>query len=524
MNTTKIVLVAVACFAIHCGDDTPDDDNNPISNRTLDGGISLNDLGLPIAPENFDAGATFGGGTAGGSPNDSATSDAGATFGGDTGRGSPNDSATSDPISPNDTGTIPDTGVNNTDSGTPVSNRNKIKSLKDIRIGVTTETFLKSPTCQLNHITRNYQYNIINISSTGDVFSFDRQRRGRSCKYTSSQVTSVGPSRSHFISAFADNNAYVYFDYSGGYIVPDPASPSASEKIDKYGGRIDLRQNLNMSFNPKSTNLYIITTAKQLPGESANLQNQPLLVKYDMNGNRVWEKRLNNTKAPSISISNNEELFLLDNKGSRNILDSKGYYITIHDYHIYKLDKDGKSLWSRSFTSLSGGYNYFKVSADGQSIYLFGTSLLRLDLKGNNSWERIVTFGHEITIDPIEDVIWKGTSTGTKELVLRSDNGPCLLAGYSNSYENGSTARRTHRNILLSCFDENGDIEGTRQYRFTSYDPYTADSNLTPVALKEIADGTLILVGSGSSTGDLDNAGFTQDTYVFNLKADGSEK
>ena len=510
LMNTKIVIVAVACLVMHCGDDNANGNNNPIFNSIQDGGIELDDLGQPnISPVNPDAG---GSNTV--NP-DAGSSNTGGAFGGNFDGGSV--VVVVDNV--NDSGLPPawanDAGIN--DVGTVLVNQ--IQELNEIKIGSTEEIFL-TPKCRLGDY-----YGTPHISPTGDVLYLG-YRAHRFCKYTASQPEVKSFEDIHLVVAFANNGGYV--TYSGD-IVPDPATPHVSYKFEKYGRNFGSRD--FVSFNPTSTHIYIITADGELPGESPELKNYPLLVRYNMSGDILWQKRLKNYNSMSkpmdvvsFTVSDHEEFFILSDR-YEGILDSEGSSIWFREYKLEKLDKDGKLLFSKFFASLFT-FSSFGISADGQSAYFISNEkgkkhlLTKLDFKDNNSWQRLVSFGHEVVIDKAEEVIWEGKKPlSPVRLIMRSGNGPCLATEYANSFKNSPIPRRQHENIIISCFDDQGTIQGALQYRFAS-GVFPGESNLRSATLREMADGTWVLVGYGSDPDNISNTG----TYVFHLNANGSEK
>ena len=132
-----------------------------------------------------------------------------------------------------------------------------------------------------------------------------------------------------------------------------------------------------------------------------------VLLKYDKNGNLLWQKSFggNGSDSFSVFLLSNEDILLVGDSDSTDIegLTNMGK----HDIVLFKLDKDGNILWKKSW----GGndYDYYKDSyiLDNNYIILCGHTLstniedydnkgkadafvLKYDLDGNLLWKNII--------------------------------------------------------------------------------------------------------------------------------------
>jgi hypothetical protein len=128
-----------------------------------------------------------------------------------------------------------------------------------------------------------------------------------------------------------------------------------------------------------------------------------LLVKYDTNGNVIWQKGLGKEKHDTyvnITIANGY-IYVVGHQGSQSL---SGNYESL----VVKYDMNGNLIWQRAL----GGVNTPRsgIVSDGSNIYVVGThgeytgSILKYDTNGNLIWQRSSGYSNSY----ISDIVYSG--------------------------------------------------------------------------------------------------------------------
>lgn len=181
-----------------------------------------------------------------------------------------------------------------------------------------------------------------------------------------------------------------------------------------------------------------------------NTIGQPLLTKFDSNGDTIWHK---------------QEDFAMHQAIMSAVALNDGSVITVlKDGNIYKWDNSGNVLWGKAFSGII--FKKILKSPDGGFFcagnYLNDYFLMKLDGGGNLSW--INTYGSSLnedlmaaTIDSNSNIVLVGTtlgfgSSGTDIYIVKTDslgNSPCYMT-QSNTSSSNSTIVTTSKLVKTS--------------------------------------------------------------------------
>jgi hypothetical protein len=304
----------------------------------------------------------------------------------------------------------------------------------------------------------------------------------------------------YFLGSAADNSLY--------YAVRATLGPSAFEfEIGKVAtdGMKDWTETLPSSVNDR---VYAVVSNSlddgvyvygyhfgQFPGEPAEDSNAEFIARYGPDGTQIWLDQspsygplLQPLLQGGISVDGGGNMYLL--VASQN---------NIENDTLTKIGPSGQVLWSRNARDQSGrvfarsdGYVYVSLrTAD------FGLALI--DPDGNELWAKNYQVEHEVEIDPIEGVIWRGFASISGGLTVNFPTGlaavfdgdEVYVAGrYSNSYEFGSTPRAPHDNVFVAALEEEtGNMVRLGQYRVSGDLELTA-FDIDPNGVLQIAGKT----------------------------------
>lgn len=145
-----------------------------------------------------------------------------------------------------------------------------------------------------------------------------------------------------------------------------------------------------------------------------------LLLKYDSNGNQIWERMPGGETGYGVTV---------DSKG--NIYATGMASTGLGDLWLLKYNSDGDLLWDKKVGGGSSDYGY-SVAATYNSVYVVGTNsssvlgselwLLKFDSEGNRLWSDL----------------GMGFNTDYGYGVAVSSKGSIFSVGYTNSYGSGS--------------------------------------------------------------------------------------
>lgn len=231
----------------------------------------------------------------------------------------------------------------------------------------------------------------------------------------------------------------------------------------------------------------------QFPGEPAEDSNAEFIARYGPDGTQIWLDQ-----SPSYGPLLQPLL-----QGGISVDGGGNMYLLAVDRLIKIEPSTGQVLWSREIRSNServfvgpDGGVYVSLRNTG-GLEDFG--LTKLDANGNELWANNYQVQHEVEIDPIEGVIWRGFASISGGLTVNFPTGlaavfdgdEVYVAGrYSNSYEFGSTPRAPHDNVFVAALEEEtGNMVRLGQYRVSGDLELTA-FDIDPNGVLQIAGKT----------------------------------
>jgi len=201
----------------------------------------------------------------------------------------------------------------------------------------------------------------------------------------------------------------------------------------------------------------------QVPGQIWQIP-KSYVVKFDRNGNILWEKLIGD------SITYNKSYTLIeDNNGN--------IYLTVNsEYaHLIKLNRNGEILWDRdyseaevfSFTGISFVNNYEKIvllSKTDLNNY-FTSSITKLDSSGNLIWNKLyydsiplIYYFSYINSFLFKDDAYYISGQKGKGFILKTDTSGNVIWNkrYFETYAICSFAEYTNNSFVVSAYGEPG--------------------------------------------------------------------
>jgi hypothetical protein len=202
----------------------------------------------------------------------------------------------------------------------------------------------------------------------------------------------------------------------------------------------------------------------QLPGMTSAMANGDWIARYDAAGTRNFLKQY-------------EPFQGAGGLRSRMFIDAVGNVIVVSANTLFKVDSETGAEHERIGSIVPGkgtGYGYTTAASnpDKDAFYCWlppsagaptalGT-LWKYGLDGLPLWHRSAEPERSAVIDPVENVIWKGTlsyvnsQTDPQNVAVTAD-AIYVVGGYSNRYMNGSTPRSTTTPIFVGRYDLKGE-------------------------------------------------------------------
>ncbi len=242
-----------------------------------------------------------------------------------------------------------------------------------------------------------------------------------------------------------------------------------------------------------------------------------IILKYDKDGNMLWQKSwggngndkfLNSIETEDGSIilfghSSSTDIEGLPNKGSDDII-------------IIKYDKDGNMLWQKSW----GGNNNESFSRvieteDGSIIlagYSFSTDIEGLPNKGSQD---AIILKYDKNGNMLWQKSWGGNYSDNFSNTMETEDGSIILAGYSYSTDIEGLLNKGESDAIIVKYDKNGNLMWQKSWGGNGND------NLNNVI--ETVDESFILVGYTYSTDieRLPNKG-SADAIILKYDKDGN--
>lgn len=223
---------------------------------------------------------------------------------------------------------------------------------------------------------------------------------------------------------------------------------------------------------------------------SQDFGTDPLVVKFDPNGNLLWSARYTgnvqgNNEALDIAVDSNNDIYI-----TGNVWGAGSYY----DIFTVKFSASGQQLWSKTFNgSLNGWDEAGAITIDSNdNIYITGAAaaldltydlvVIKYDSQGNELWNYIFdggtggwVWGHDILADGsgniyVASLYYNGTSYDLSLLKLNASGNFVWESSYDNSGndENGLSLNLTSGGDIVVCGA--GYVGGGYNYLLVSFD------------------------------------------------------
>ena len=242
-----------------------------------------------------------------------------------------------------------------------------------------------------------------------------------------------------------------------------------------------------------------------------------IILKYDKNGNMLWQKSWGGNKS---EVSNNVietedgNFILFGDSESTDIegLPNKGS----NDIIIFKYDKDGNMLWQKSWGGNKIDVSNNAIETEDGSIILFGYSY-SIDIEGlpNKGSNDAIIIKYDKDGNMLWQKSWGGSDRDYLINVLETEDGNFILFGRSSSTDIEGLPNKGSRDMIILKYDKNGNMLWQKSW----------GGNKSEVSnnVIETEDGNFILFGDSESTDieGLPNKG-SNDIIIFKYDKDGN--
>ena len=263
--------------------------------------------------------------------------------------------------------------------------------------------------------------------------------------------------------------------------------------------------------------LFGYTSSTDIEGLSNKGSNDIIILKYDKNGNMLWQKSWGGNDSDYLNnvIETEDGNFILfGNSRSTDIegLPNKGSVDAI----ILKYDKNGNMLWQKCWGGNDDDVSNKVIETEDGNFILFGTSsstdieglpnkgsadaiILKYDKNGNMLWQKS----------------WGGNKSDVSNNVIETEDGNFILFGRSSSTDIEGLPNKGLNDIIIVKYDKDGNLMWQNSWGGNS------DDVLNNVI--EIEDGNFILFGISGSTDieGLPNKGYN-DTIMVKYDKNGN--
>lgn len=293
-----------------------------------------------------------------------------------------------------------------------------------------------------------------------------------------------------------------------------------------------------------------------------------LTVKYDANGNQLWEKRYSGPGSFYYSGSTHPS----DDYARGLVLDAQGnVYVTGNSQssnHTIKYAPDGTVIWERRHSQPSGWGDtpVDIVLDDANNVYITGqtralcfwcnnsgTYILKLNSDGSEAWRQRTgnQYTSGVALDAQGNVYVGGTYTYVYEWVYRSQTSDYRVLKYTpdgilqwsmqydaqtsgpyiseyardfdvdaagNSYITGSTSRNGTSDFLTVMIDTQGNAQWERLHDGADVDSYDR-----PVAMTVNSKGNVIVTGQSGAYGTYPNHLVQMDFLTLEYDSNGNK-
>ena len=233
------------------------------------------------------------------------------------------------------------------------------------------------------------------------------------------------------------------------------------------------------------------TDIEGLPNKGSN---DIIILKYDKNGNMLWQKSLGGSDRDYLSnvIETEDGNFILfGNSISTDIegLPNKG----TRDMIILKYDKNGNMLWQKSWGGNKSEVSNNVIETEDGNFILFGdsesTDIEGLPNKGSND---IIIFKYDKDGNMLWQKSWGGNKIDVSNNAIETEDGSIILFGYSYSIDIEGLPNKGSNDAIIIKYDKDGNMLWQKSWGGSDRDYL--------INVLETEDGNFILFGRSSST------------------------
>ncbi len=236
------------------------------------------------------------------------------------------------------------------------------------------------------------------------------------------------------------------------------------------------------------------------------------ILKLDKFGSKIWAKCYGGSQSDyAYSIQQTTDSgYIVGGYSESNDGDvngNKGGY----DYWILKLDKNGDTLWTKSYGGSNAEYTRsIKQTTDGGYI-IAGSSL-------SNDWDVSGNHGNAdywiLKLDVDGDTVWTNCYGGSDydyvDPIQQTTNGGYIVAGNSYSIDGDVNGNKGGQDIWVIELDQNGDTVWTKNYGGSGEELVRS--------IQQTTDGGYIISGSSNSVdGDVNGGHFGPDYWILKI-------
>ena len=254
--------------------------------------------------------------------------------------------------------------------------------------------------------------------------------------------------------------------------------------------------------------LFGYTSSTDIEGLPNKGSQDAIIVKYDKDGNMLWQKSWGGSGYDSLSqvIETEDGNFILfGHSESTDIegLPNKGS----QDAIILKYDKNGNMLWQKSWGGNNREYLKNAIETEDESIILVGYSV-STDIEGlpNKGGQDAIIVKYDKDGNLLWQKSWGGNGSDSLSQVIETEDGSVILLGESTSTDIEGLPNKGSQDAIILKYDKNGNMLWQKSWGGNGYD------SLSQVI--ETEDGNFILFGHSEST-DIEGLPNKGSTFIL---------
>ena len=259
------------------------------------------------------------------------------------------------------------------------------------------------------------------------------------------------------------------------------------------------------------------TYSKDIDGLVVKGETAAIVVKYDKDGNLLWQKSFGGSKSEifdDILLTKNDEIIAMGSVYSSDIEGVENH--GSQDALIVKYDKDGNILWQNSFGGSQRDFFDEIVLTDNEELIVRGATLSTdiKDFTTNGNYDAIL-----LKYDKDGNILWQNSFGGSKEDRFQSfklnNNDEILVRGYTTSTDIDGLTTNGDRDGILIKYDKDGKVIWRKNFGGSGYD--------TLYDFVFLSNGHFIISGNYKSTdiSNLSNKG-KQDAVLMRYDENGN--